>query len=395
MSILHLTPAVSRLGGGVWEYLRDLTRAQAQAGLRPKLLGVRDAFSVQDCKDIAWAPVLAGRRLGPRSLSFSPELGRVLSAEGRRAQVIHAHGGLRMWPNVQARQTARKLRRPFLLSTHGMLYPHLLEKSPGRKRLLGWLFDNANLESADCIHATCMQELEHLRAYGLGNPIAVIPPGVDGPSYDSDLPSLIQDDAAHRTALFLGIMQPKKGLLRLAESWAEATQTARDWHLLIAGPDDYGHRPAVEAALEKSFAATGRSWRAFVTFIGPVYGREKIELLQRCELFILPTDWENFGIVVGEALASARPVITSRTTPWQGLVDHSCGWWIEPTSEALTQTLHQALAMPRLTLKAMGQRGRAWVKAEFDWARVAHKTAELYQWVCGQAPIPAFVHVDG
>ena len=75
-------------------------------------------------------------------------------------------------------------------------------------------------------------------------------------------------------------------------------------------------------------------------FLGPVTDAKRDELLARCSAFVLPTLSENFGQVVAEALAAARPVLTTKAAPWRGLVDHGAGWWVETGTDAL----HAALA---------------------------------------------------
>jgi glycosyltransferase involved in cell wall biosynthesis len=96
-------------------------------------------------------------------------------------------------------------------------------------------------------------------------------------------------------------------------------------------------------------------------------------------LFILPTFSENFGIAVAEALAYRLPVVTTTGAPWQGLIDHRCGWWVAPSVEGITQALAQATSTNSQELNAMGQRGRAWVREEFDWPKIAQRLKEAYE----------------
>jgi glycosyltransferase involved in cell wall biosynthesis len=100
-----------------------------------------------------------------------------------------------------------------------------------------------------------------------------------------------------------------------------------------------------------------------VTFTGPVYGQDKVDLLMRADLFVLPTQNENFGLVVGEALAAGIPAIVTNGAPWKGLETEDCGWWIDHGVDPLLAALKTATSPPRLA--------RKWVNAD------AHGSSEI------------------
>jgi len=50
------------------------------------------------------------------------------------------------------------------------------------------------------------------------------------------------------------------------------------------------------------------------------------ELVKEHHVFVLPTQGENFGHAIFEALAAGRPVIISDQTPWRDLSRHKAGW---------------------------------------------------------------------
>ena len=59
-----------------------------------------------------------------------------------------------------------------------MLDPWALGNAAWKKRLAGWWFEHARLEGAACLHALNEAEACAIRAYGLSNPICVVPNGV-------------------------------------------------------------------------------------------------------------------------------------------------------------------------------------------------------------------------
>jgi glycosyltransferase involved in cell wall biosynthesis len=174
-----------------------------------------------------------------------------------------------------------------------------------------------------------------------------------------------------QTALFLGRIHPKKGLLLLVEAWARTRPVG--WELLIVGPDEGGHRSQVEKAINAA------GLEKTIRFTGPLYGQSKVAALRRACLFILPTLSENFGMAVAEALAYGVPVLTTRGAPWPTLQTHGCGWWVAPTPEGVAQGLAAATSHAPETLRAMGAAGRCLIKEEFGWDRIAARFIGQYQ----------------
>jgi glycosyltransferase involved in cell wall biosynthesis len=157
----------------------------------------------------------------------------------------------------------------------------------------------------------------------------------------------------------------------LVEAWAKVRP--QGWQMRVVGPDASGHRQWVESQVKRYDLQ--KSW----TFQDAVYGDDKANAFLSSDLFILPTYSENFGIAVAEALAYRLPVLTTTGAPWQGLIDHRCGWWVAPSVEGITQALAQATSTNSQELNAMGLRGRAWARDEFAWPTIAQRLKEAYE----------------
>lgn len=105
-------------------------------------------------------------------------------------------------------------------------------------------------------------------------------------------------------ALFLGRVHPKKNVGFLIEAWAEASPPA-DWRLIIAGPGERAYLEHLQGEV-KRLGLDGR-----VVFRGLVSGRAKALLFRRAKWFLLPSQQENFGIAVLEAISLECPVAIS------------------------------------------------------------------------------------
>jgi len=265
-----------------------------------------------------------------------------------------------------------------------MLEPWALQQSRLQKRTAGWLFQDACLRQAACIHATSSQEAESVRAAGYSNPIALIPNGIEAPAMLQG--ACGSEPRKTKRALFLSRIHPKKGLLNLIRAWHEVRPI--DWELMIAGPDEDGHRREVKQTVEECML------RECVVFHDEVFGEAKTELYFESDLFILPSFSENFGLVVAEALAHGVPVITTCGTPWEIVRQHRCGWWIDIGVEPLARAIKEATLLSHERLREMGMRGRDMIQRNYSWAQIADEMLAVYEWCHGGGTAPSCVRFD-
>lgn len=282
--------------------------------------------------------------------------------------VVHIHALWSPWL-YRIYRWAKGRRLPVVWSPHGMLTPWALSQKRLKKALALALYQKRGLRGADLLHVTAPSEAEDVRRVGLRNSVAEVPLGVDVPV---QLP--IHEPASVRTVLFISRVHPKKGLFDLVDAWAAIRP--QGWRVVVAGPSYQDHGSLVEARAR----AAGLSQAEF-SLIGPVYGEEKSRLYAQADLFVLPTYSENFGSVVIEALAQGCPVLTTTGTPWEGLVEKHCGWWIDPGVASLTKALREILLMSSQTLREMGADGYAWVREAYGWDAVGRRMAEAYRTV--------------
>ncbi|WP_338243129.1 glycosyltransferase [Aurantiacibacter hainanensis] len=345
-----------------------------------------DIYTVVDCsheppepnvftfpQDWGSMPVLSGLRAS-RSLSAGLEM------RAADVDILHNHG-LWLMPNVAIGRVAAKSMKPLIVSPRGMLAPEALRFSAWKKKLFWALLQKPAFKQVVAWHATSQEEADDIRAFGIEAPIAIIPNGVDVTTATAKHDPRRQK----RTALFLSRLHPKKGLPGLIAAWAEIALQRPSWELVIAGPDEGGHRAKLTQQIEESGATS-------IRFAGPIYGSEKARLLTSADLFVLPTKSENFGIAVAEALAAGVPAIVTKGAPWSGLREQNCGWWIDHGTEPLKATLLEATALPSEVRKQMGARGRAWVLQDFGWDAIGREMDATYRWVAGNGDFPSCMY---
>lgn len=377
MRIVHTVPHVCKEASGPSYSVSRLCEELGAQHHLVRLLTIdararRDAHTYKH-EVFASSPFL--RRLG-----VSPELSACLHASARRADVVHNHG-LWMMPNVYSGSAAKRSGTPLIVSPRGTFSPVALARSSRAKKTFWWLKQREAVEHAKCLHATCDQEYHDIRAFGLTQPVAVIPNGVDVPDITPVSPG-----ARQRTLLFLGRIHPIKGLLELLDAWAALAADHQEWTLMIAGSDPMGH----EAELRRKVK---RLSLPRVTFAGPLYRDAKHQAYVDADLYVLPSKTENFGHTVAEALARGVPVVATTGTPWKPVVDHQCGWCVKPETQSLIKGLTQALQVSDERRRIMGANGRAWMDREFSWTAVADQMAETYAWAAGHMPPPHWLRM--
>jgi glycosyltransferase involved in cell wall biosynthesis len=293
--------------------------------------------------------------------------------------VIHDHG---LWlpTNHAAAATAQRLGIPLIVSPRGMLEPWAWRYKAWKKSLAWRLYQRRDLEGAAAFCCTSEMEGRNLRALGFRQPIAVIPNGVDLPPLECTSRCPSGGPSAERIALFLSRLHPKKGLLDLVKAWSIVRPAG--WRVVIAGPDERGHRREVEAAISRA------GLESVFAFAGPAADCEKSALFRQADLFVLPTLSENFGVVVAEALAHGVPVITTKAAPWQCLERDGGGWWIDGGPAPLADALRAATALSDAERAVIGARGRAIVEARCSWTRIADQMLDFYGWVAGSGGQP-------
>lgn len=309
-------------------------------------------------------------------LGLSPVMRSTLQDLAAGTDILHTHG-LWMMPNVYPAQMARLGGPAMVLSPRGMLNPAALRYSAKAKSLFWLLFQGPAARRIAMFHATSEQEFEEIRAFGLNQPVAVVPNGIELPP----TPALWQDS---KLVLSLGRVHPKKGLDQLLVAWANVEHRARGWRLEIVGPNENGHAEELQALVTQLGIK-----RAALR--GPVFGDEKARLYAEAELFVLPTRGENFALTVAESLASGTPVISTKGAPWSGLKENRCGWWVDHGAEPLETALLAAMTLPSEQRASMGRRGAEWMARDFAWEGIGRSMSAAYAWLRNGGEPPSCV----
>ncbi len=381
MRVLHVTPyfAPAFGYGGPPRSILGLCRALQAAGVEVEVF----TTTADGARELRPSPPEGDRVDGalvryfplsaPRRMFQARGLGAALATATARADLIHIHG---LWnlPGWTAARIARRLDIPYVISPRGMLDAGSLAHHAARKWIAYWAVERRNLAGAAFLHATSAAEAEALEARGAGAPVMTLPNGVNAPA--AGLPAR----GAFRTRLgippgaplvvYLGRIHPIKRLDLLAAAFERLRASRPDVRLVIAGPDEAGHR----RALEPHFARLGSS----AHWTGELSESEKWSLLADADALGVCSDSESFGMSVVEAMAAGLPVVVTQTCPWEEIETARAGFWVPQEAEAVADGLREILAHPAKA-REMGERGRQLVQSRYDWDTVATAMAEQYR----------------
>lgn len=379
MKILHVTPSISRAYGGPTASLLGYSLAGRLGGAEvvvaaPALSDQGYAWFAERAKDAGIeVRTFAGRGRG--AFITSSALRRWLRKEVEGCDLVHVHGLLNPVSSLAAR-LCRLRGVPMVIRPFGMLSRYTFTHRRGwAKKLVFRALDRANVQRAGAMHFTTRSELEQAMWHGIAlreRGFVVPPPliGRDGPA-----PARHEAASPAPLVLFLSRLHPVKSVELLLAAWdliAGCHPTAR---LVIAGQGESGYVAQLEAQARQSRAADR------IEFVGFADDRRKQSLLAEASVFVLPSQHENFGVAVLEAVAAGLPAVVTREVQLSSLIeDHGLGVTAERSPEALAQAISDVLNNAELRRRC-SENGPRVVEELFSLSSVSSRLMSMYEHV--------------
>ncbi|MBV7410688.1 glycosyltransferase family 4 protein [Maritimibacter sp. DP1N21-5] len=278
----------------------------------------------------------------PKSLAMARQL--------RRDGTAHIHAEFAGYPATAAWIISTFSGVPFSFSAHAhdiFLTQGLLATKARAARFVRAI-SRFNKDFIEAVPGVPAGQVEVLHCgVALGNPAPLPPPP------DATIPLRL---------LFVGALLPRKGVQHLIAALAALPEDLA-WHLDVIGG----------GSMEPALRAQAAPLADRITFHGPRDAGAVRAAMRAAHAVIVPSvegaggRSEGIPVVLMEALAEARPVVTSRLSGIPELVvDGETGFLTEPGDEAALTRALMSLASDYPAAAAMGRRGRAKVEAEFD-----------------------------
>lgn len=366
MKILTVNYEFPPIGGGAAPVTLELCRQFVRIGHQTDVVTMhfRDlpTFEEIDGVRVFRVPCLRRRadlcrihEMASFLLGARPMLARLLHAH--RYDLVHTHfliptGPLGLW-------VRRRSGCPWVVTVHGSDVPGY---NPDRFRLAHRLlfpFWRQLVHQADAIVSPSRSLQSLLQQHCPQAGVHVIPNGIEGPAFRTDVPKKPQILACSR-------LLPRKGIQYLIEA---VRDLSLDWPVHIVGDGPYG------LALQE----LARGSKTPITFHGWLDRCDPrfLELYESSSIFVFPSEAENFPTVLLEAMAAGCAVITTDA----GGCPEVCGdaaVYVKPGDvEGLRTRLYELLASPALR-EHWSQKARARA-AIFSWSGAARQYLDLFE----------------
>jgi len=288
------------------------------------------------------AVVYLAKWLHYRAASWNPGLRKYLRAELQNFDVAHIFGLYDLLGPGTAAE-CRKHGIPYVVEPIGMYLP--IVRNLWLKRIYHRFLGREMVEGASLVVATAEQERRELVSGGIAKEkILLRRNGVDSPSVLPERGSFREEfeiPANAKLVLFLGRLSEKKSPDLLLKAFAGATGSGpgrgRRADLAFVGPDEAG----MKARLRKMARSLGLGER--VHFSDALEGEAKWQAYRDADIFVLPSQNENFGNTAAEAVAAGTPVIVTDQCGIAPLLEDVAGMVVKHDEKDLRGALARLL----------------------------------------------------
>jgi glycosyltransferase involved in cell wall biosynthesis len=292
-----------------------------------------------------------------------------------RPDVIHAHSH-RYGHLLQSSLAAGVADTPLIVSTH--YHPAVGAEPSWKKALLrgqDHLFGLTVYSRADRVVVETRHEQTEVSEFVDSAKIRVVPPGLSWDLWRS--PASPDASRSHLSLpreyiLFAGRLAPNKGLMPLVEAWAGLAPSRR-LPLVFVG-QEWGMR----APIEERIASLGV--KEEVRFLGNLPNlQDYVSVFSGATLFVLPSEYEAFGLVLLEAMAASLPIVATRVGGIPEAVKEGETALLVPYGNVweLRRAMDSILS-DRQFARQMGRLGRQRVEECFSWERTASSLVSIY-----------------
>lgn len=394
-----IAPMGQKKAGGMNVYIRELSRELARRGIQVDVFTrMAEEDSPRIRHELGYGARVISVPAGPQQplstdgnapylKTFAAGVARFARCNGLTYDLIHSHYWLSGLVAGNLRRAWGPVPVVHMYHTLGHM-KNRIARDPSeyasRMRISGEICVSRRADRL--IAATPAEREQLMELYGAApEKITVLPPGVDLARFhfipQEVARARIGADAARRLVLFVGRMEPLKGIDILLRATAllrdQHPQLAQDLTVMIVGgaPEAAHLDPELARLLALRDAL---DLHAHVAFVGARDQEDLPDYYAAADFVAVPSLYESFGMVALEAMAMGAPVIASRAGGLAHLVeDGVTGLHVPPGDvQALAERMAYLLAdaVHRQELGAQARR-----QAEtYSWTQIGTSMLEIY-----------------
>ncbi|MGG6269232.1 glycosyltransferase [Leptolyngbya sp. AN03gr2] len=391
MKILIVIPAVGLVYGGTSKVVFDLAQALGDRTLQIDVV-TTDANGLTNLEVplCTWQQETSYRiQYFPRwrlsEYKFSYPLTAWLFQHLRDYDLVHTVS-LFTYPVAIAHWLCQLYKIPYIASPHGMLDPWALSYKGWKKKIYYTLIERPILCKASIIQMLSQTEADGIRSLSLPTPVKIIPNGIHRQDFTTlPDPDLFYQRFPHlrdkTLILFLGRIDPKKGLDLLAPAFAQIHAQFPNTHLVVAGPDNINFLPTAQSYFEQAGVLEA------VTFTGMLTGTLKYAALAAVDLYVAPSYSEGFSLSVLEGMASGLPCVFTTGCNFPEAAIAQVAEVVEIDADAIAQAMKTLLSDSEAR-QQMGKRAQYFIFNHYTWQSISEQLIEIYCKISGQSFVP-------
>ena len=175
-----------------------------------------------------------------------------------------------------------------------------------------------------------------------------------------------------KTFLWLGRIEPRKRLDLLLDAYKLILQERQDIKLKIVGsvkPEFAGYKKLLDRY----------EYRHLIDYQPSIARSEVPELMAHCDVLTQPSEGENFGTSVAEALCCGLPVIVGPTNGTKDFISSSSFIFEEYTAESLKKTMLEAVEAIEQEREKLTLDARETAEKNFSVSRIVDSLEDIFQ----------------
>lgn len=383
LKVLHVIPSVGSLRGGPSRAVYNMAYGVEEFG-HTVHIATTDDNAVSRLVVPYGQPVVKHNVTTwyfPRQTRFytvSWPLTRWLAGHIGGYDLVHIHS-LFSYASLPAALFAHHYGIPYIVRPLGTLNQWgMANRRRWLKRISFRLIESRILAHAAGIHYTSNQERLEAKALGIDQFAAVIPLGINlsafahlpaSGTFRHHYPQLV----GRTLLLFLSRLDPIKGLELLLPAFAQVRQKQPNIGLILAGRGAPDYEAWLRAQVQEL------SLEGDLVFTGFLRAEQKLAALADCDLFVLPSYSESFGVAVVEAMAAGLPVvITDRVGIYDAVKQANAGLVVPCNADALAAALLR-LANDAELRRQMATNGQHLAHDRFSLPAMTRSLIALYE----------------